>query len=76
MTLDELLNLSPSELAKLSNTELESILSPYYTAARQALLPPHKPQKQGLDYRLISAYIEANKDKLGIKIPTTPPNHD
>ena len=71
MKLDELLNLSATELMRLSNEDLQSILSPYYTASRQALLPSHKPVKQGLDYRVIAAYIEANKDKLNLNIPVT-----
>jgi len=69
MTLDQLLNLNSTELKKLSTAELEKILAPYYTASRQALLPPDKPEKLGLQVRFIEAYINANAEKLGIKLP-------
>lgn len=68
ITLKELLLLPPNELMKLSSSELDTILAPYYEDSRKPLLPPKKPEKHGLDYRLIAAYIEANKDKLGLKI--------
>ncbi len=58
MTIDELLNLDPDELIKLSTPKLMEILAPYYPTARKALLPPDKPVKKGLEYKLISAYLE------------------
>lgn len=66
MTLTELLALPPKELHKLTTAELQLVLAPYYNLTRTPLLPADKPTKKGLDNRLIAAWMDANREKLGL----------
>jgi len=64
MTIQELTSLPPEEIAKLSNEQLKTILAPYFTITRQALLPPDKPTKRGLDVKLVEQFMRNNADKI------------
>ena len=64
MNISEILNRNPEELLALSDEQLKSLLEPFFPAVRQAVLPPEKSRKLGLDRRMIESYINATEADL------------
>jgi hypothetical protein len=64
MSIDELLKLTPEQLSKISDIELDTILKPYYAIARIALLPDSTPQKLGLSERMLQDVLRTNAAEI------------
>jgi len=64
MTIKELLDKTPEELATIPTSQLEAILQPYFPAVRKALLPPEKSRKSTVETSMIQQLLEANKDAI------------
>lgn len=63
-SIHELLAQGPDALSALSETELVELLRPYFPATRSAVLPDERPQKVGVEHRLVMSALAANKDAL------------
>lgn len=65
MNISDILARDPEELLKLTDEQLKELLAPFFPAVRQALLPPEKSRKIGLDRRMIESYMKTiNIDEL------------
>ncbi len=64
MDIKEILARNPEELLALSDAELSALLAPFFPQVRQAVMPPEKARKMGLERRMIESYIQATKDDL------------
>lgn len=64
MEIKDILSRDPEELLKLSDAELNTLLSPFFPAVRQAMMPPEKARKLGLERRMLESFIQANKNDI------------
>jgi hypothetical protein len=64
MNIKDITDRNPEALLAMSDNELSALLAPFFPAVRQAVMPPEKARKLGLERRMLQSFIAANKDEI------------